>query len=233
MKVCLFDIDGTLIRSGGAGKLAFLRTLEQAFQIEVGEPGVPFAGRTDRGIISDLFSHYGMVLSDESWNRFAEVYFDVLPICLNECKGRVLPGVESMLRQLGAAENMGVGLLTGNMVKGAEIKLRYFDLFDYFDFGGFGDQFVDRDRVAEEALATTRSYCNEQIKPENIFVIGDTPNDVRCGQSIGARTVAVCTGNYSAAELSEVSPDFVFEDLSLAQPLIERLCARHQNIESK
>ncbi|MEE2780592.1 MAG: HAD hydrolase-like protein, partial [Planctomycetota bacterium] len=91
----------------------------------------------------------------------------------------------------------------------------------------------DRDRVAEEALATTRSYCNEQIKPENIFVIGDTPNDVRCGQSIGARTVAVCTGNYSAAELSEVSPDFVFEDLSLAQPLIERLCAGHQNIESK
>lgn len=223
MKICLFDIDGTLIRSGGAGKQAFLRTLEQAFDVVVGDPGVPFAGRTDRGIVHDLFAHYDIPVTDQSWDRFTKVYFNLLPDCLAECSGGVLPGVKVLLEQLDAAVKIETGLLTGNMVTGAKIKLGHFALADYFHFGGFGDQHVNRDCVAEQALAATRKHFGEQVVPEQIFVIGDTPADIRCGQAIGAQTVAVCTGNYSAEELASKSPDLILENLSFAEPLIERL----------
>jgi len=225
MKICLFDIDGTLIRSCGAGKQAFLHTLEQAFDINPIDPGIPFAGRTDRGIVQDLFCHFDIPVTAESWQRFTEIYLSLLPACLTRCGGHVLPGVEILLEKMGENPVVGVGLLTGNTARGAEIKLQHFGLADYFRFGGFGDEYVDRDRVAEQALLATRQSCGNEIAADQVFVIGDTPADIRCGRSIGAQTVAVCTGNYSAGELADEAADLVFDDLLGAQPLLDLLTA--------
>jgi phosphoglycolate phosphatase len=223
MKICLFDIDGTLIRSGGAGKQAFLRTLQEAFGVEVVDPGVPFAGRTDRGIVRDLFAHFKIPITSQSWDLFTEVYFRILPECLASCRGSVLPGVETLLEIIVANSEIEMGLLTGNTAKGASMKLQYYGLEHYFGFGGFGDQHVERDRVAEQALIATRERWGKAIAPEQIFVIGDTPADIQCGRTIGAQTVAVCTGKYSATDFTAEAPNLVLEDFSMAGPLLDQL----------
>ena len=225
MKICLFDIDGTLITTGGAGKQAFLRTLQKAFDVEAIDPGVLFAGRTDRGIVRDLFTHFSIPENSQNWDLFTEVYLQLLPECLADCHGRVLPGVESLLNKINGFPKIETGLLTGNMAKGAAIKLQHYGLDHYFDFGGFGDQHIERNRVAEQALLETRRRLGKEVVPEQIFVIGDTPADIQCGQAIGAQTVGVCTGKYSDNELTAVAANLVLEDLSLAEPLLDQLTA--------
>ena len=225
MKICLFDIDGTLITTGGAGKQAFLQTLQKAFGMDIVDPGVPFAGRTDRGIVSDLFAHFRISQTAQNWDLFTEVYLQLLPECLTSCDGRVLPGIKPLLETINRHSEIQLGLLTGNMAKGASIKLQHYGLDHYFDFGGFGDQHIERDRVAQQALLETHQRWGEEVAAEQIFVIGDTPADIRCGQAIGANTVGVCTGKYSATELNAESAQLVLEDFSTADPLLEKLNA--------
>ena len=105
------------------------------------------------------------------------------------------------------------------MAKGASIKLQHYGLDHYFDFGGFGDQHIERDRVAQQALLETHQRWGEEVAAEQIFVIGDTPAGIRCGQAIGANTVGVCTGKYSATELNAESAHLVLEDFSAADPI--------------
>ncbi len=95
----------------------------------------------------------------------------------------------------------------------------------YFDFGGFGDEHIERNRVAQQALLETQQRWGEEVAPEHIFVIGDTPADIRCGQAIGAHTVGVCTGKYSARELTAESAHLVLEDFYAADPLLDKLNA--------
>jgi phosphoglycolate phosphatase len=223
MKICLFDIDGTLITTGGAGKQAFLQTLQKAFGMDIMDPGVPFAGRTDRGIVSDLFTHFRISQTAQNWDLFTEVYLQLLPECLASCDGHVLPGIKPLLEKINRHSEIQLGLLTGNMAKGAAIKLQHYGLDHYFDFGGFGDQYIERDRVAQQALLEIHQRWGEEVAPEQIFVIGDTPADIRCGRAIGANTVGVCTGKYSARELNAESAHLVLEDFSAADPLLDKL----------
>ena len=111
------------------------------------------------------------------------------------------------------------------MAKGASIKLKHYELDHHFDFGGFGDQHTDRNRVARQALNVTHQRCGRNVKAEQIFVIGDTPADIRCGRAIGAQTVGVCTGKYSAKELAAEAANLVLDDFTTADPLLERLNA--------
>ena len=225
MKICLFDIDGTLITTGGAGKQAFLQTLQKTFDVEAIDPGVPFAGRTDRGIVGDLFAHFDIAANDQNWQRFTDAYLQLLPGCLAQCSGKVLPGIQSFLEKIGRHSDIQLGILTGNMAKGASIKLRHYGLDHHFDFGGFGDQHTNRDRVARQALNATHQRWGRDVAAEQIFVIGDTPADIRCGKAIGAHTVGVCTGKYSAQELTAEAANFVLEDFTVADPLFEKLNA--------
>ena len=225
MKICLFDIDGTLITTGGAGKQAFLQTLQKAFDIEAGDPDVTFAGRTDRGIVTDFFNHLGISQNNRNWDRFTDVYLQLLPGCLESCAGKVLPGIKSFLEKIDRHPEIKLGLLTGNMAKGASIKLRHYGLEHHFDFGGFGDRHTERDHVARQALQATHQRLGQSVLAEQIFVIGDTPADIRCGRAIGARTVGVCTGKYSAEELKTEEADLVLEDFTVADPLFEKLSA--------
>jgi phosphoglycolate phosphatase-like HAD superfamily hydrolase len=220
MYVCLFDIDGTLLSSGGAGKAAMEAALVTEFGSGPGTDGVPFAGRTDRAIIRDLFQGRQIEDSVDNRRRFLAAYLRHLPTCLTEHNGQVLPGIASLLSCLGERGDVAVGLLTGNVRDGARLKLGHYGLFHHFAFGGFGDEHLTRDDVAQEALAAVRSHVKNDVKSEQIWVIGDTPLDVRCARSIGARAVAVATGWHSLGTLAAEQPDLLLEDLSDASPLL-------------
>ncbi len=218
MHICLFDIDGTLIASGGAGKVALEAALAEEFGITRVIGKLELSGRTDRAIIVDLFRLHVIDDTPENHERLRDAYLRHLPRYLHA--GRVLPGIASLLDHLAGRAEIAVGLLTGNVRAGAKVKLGYFGLYEYFAFGGYGDHHLDRDDVAREAFTEIRRRFNGSVAPDNIWVIGDTPLDIRCARSIGARAVAVATGWHSLGELAEHQPDLLLADLSDPAPLL-------------
>ena len=220
MHICLFDIDGTLIHTRGAGMNALREGLRAAFGIEKPTDQVAVHGRTDRGITRDFFRHHGIEDTPDHWERFRAAYLRVLPGTLAERPGTVLPGIVPLLELLAARPDVAVGLLTGNTREGARIKLAHYGLDRYFSFGGFGDNHLDRDDVAREALAAVRERLNSDVNLARLWVIGDTPTDVTCGRAIGARVIAVATGNHSRDELAAAGPDHLADDFSDPGPLL-------------
>jgi phosphoglycolate phosphatase-like HAD superfamily hydrolase len=220
MYVCLFDIDGTLLSSGGAGKAAMEAALVSEFGAADIPYNVPFAGRTDRAIARDLFEMHRIEESTSNWQRFLAAYLHHLPACLVAHKGQILPGIAALLQCLQKRDDVAVGLLTGNVRDGARLKLGHYGLFHHFAFGGFGDHHLTREDVAREALAAVRSEVNDSIQCQQVWVVGDTPLDVRCARSIGARAVAVATGWHSLDVLAAEQPDVLLADLSDASPLL-------------
>lgn len=214
MFVCLFDIDGTLISSGGAGKAALEAALTAEFGLAPRTETVSFSGRTDVAIVGDLFRLHAIDDTPANRRRLLDAYLGHLPACLEQRRGAVLPGVQALLDGLRQRADVAVGLLTGNVRAGARVKLGHFRLFDYFAFGGFGDLHHDRDDVAREALAEVRARFGERVPCERVWVIGDTPLDVRCARAIGARAAAVATGWHPADELAREAPDLLLSDLA-------------------
>lgn len=223
MHICLFDIDGTLLSSGGAGKAAMEEALPSAFGVNVMRHQVPFSGRTDRAIARDLFRAHGVEDSQENWQQFLGAYLQLLPDCLSRHNGRVLPGIAALLEHLAGRTGAVVGLLTGNVRDGARLKLAHYGLYEHFAFGGFGDHHLERNDVAREALAAARNHVTGTIDLDRFWIIGDTPLDVRCARAIGARVAAVATGWHSTAELALEQPDLVLADLSDPAPLLALL----------
>ena len=220
MHICLFDIDGTLLLSGGAGKAAMEAALESEFGMPPSAAGVTFSGRTDRAITQDLFALHRIEWSAANWQRFLAAYLSHLPQCLARHNGKIMPGIAHLLEDLVSRDHVAVGLLTGNVRDGARLKLEHYGLFQHFRFGGFGDRYLDRDDVAREALTVIHKEFNGSVNPERIWVIGDTPLDIRCARAIGARAVAVATGFHSVDELSNERPDLVVADFSNPAPLL-------------
>jgi phosphoglycolate phosphatase-like HAD superfamily hydrolase len=222
MIACLFDIDGTLLASGGAGKAALELAFTEIFGIAL-RVQIPYSGRTDRAIARDLLRTHEIDDSLDNWQRLLAGYLARLPDSLNRHNGRVLPGILAVLATLQKRSDVAIGLLTGNVRAGARVKLGHYGLYDHFAFGGFGDHHFDRDDVAREALTAVRAHLGAQTAPERIWVIGDTPLDVRCARAIGANVVAVATGIHSAAQLRDAEPDLTLDDFSDPAPFLERL----------
>jgi phosphoglycolate phosphatase-like HAD superfamily hydrolase len=223
MHVCLFDIDGTLIASGGAGKAA----LEAGFTEEFGFPHqiakLSLSGRTDRAIVRDMLRTHGVAEAEENVRRVWAAYLRHLPAHLSgNAAARVLPGISAFLETLRRHGGVAVGLLTGNIRAGAQVKLGHFGLCEHFAFGGYGDDHLDRDDVAREALRAARRRHGETVPAERVWVVGDTPLDVRCARAIGAKAVAVCTGWHGRDELARHGPDLLFDDLSDPGELLAR-----------
>lgn len=222
MLVLLFDIDGTLISTGGAGLNALRATMREEFGIA--EPNdVPVSGRTDRGIARDLFRAHELAETEDHWQRFLDSYLRHLADQLPRTRGRVLPGVAQLLDALQGLERVRLGLLTGNVQAGARLKLRHYGLEDYFAFGGFGDRHADRDSVAAEALDASRVHLPAETQPDRVWVIGDTPMDITCARSISARCVAVATGSFPREALEAYSPDLAVDNLDRLDHLLEVL----------
>jgi len=231
MHICLLDIDGTLVLTGGAGQTAFSQTLIADFGIADLNTKVAFAGRSDRAIVADLFSDHGIDPSDENWSRFCEGYLSRLDAALHSHKGHVLPGVPGLLEALADRGDIAIGLVTGNVREGARRKLQHFDLWHWFPFGGFGDEYVDRCDIAAAALAAAHSHLGADAKGNGIangsnsncevVVIGDTLHDIRCARSIDARCIAVATGQSTTEELQTCNPDVVLSNLEDIGPVLE------------
>ena len=223
MVVLLFDIDGTLIQTGGAGGAALMTAFSDLFG--VADPKeVPFSGRTDRGIVRNLFHVHGVDDTDANWHRLKDEYLRRLLIYLPQRAGLVLPGIERLLDHLAAREDVAVGLLTGNVRDGARMKLEHFRLLHHFAFGGYGDHHADRDDVAvREALAASREHVGHELAPDQVWVIGDTPFDVRCARAIGARAAAVATGWHSRERLAAAAPDLLLDSLDPSDAFLQRV----------
>ncbi len=221
MHICLFDIDGTLIDSGGAGQRSILHMLEAEFQVSAPIEGIPTAGRTDHSIMVDLFKYFDIPNTSQNRKRFEIGYLKLLEENLKAHQGRVLPGIQSILETLSRHTHVDLGLLTGNFEHGARQKLEHYELNHFFDFGAYGDFHTDRNDVAHEAFKQIQlRHSAESLADTSIWVIGDTPSDIHCARAIGANVIAVATGVYPLEALRDCEPDYLFAHFEETEPLL-------------
>jgi phosphoglycolate phosphatase-like HAD superfamily hydrolase len=225
-KLILWDIDGTLIVSQGAG----VRAMERAFAQQFGRQGdlsrIEWAGRTDTWITGEVLRSHGIPPTPENCRDYLATYLSLLPGELRDGpQGQVLPGVLDVLHTLHQRADFAQGLLTGNVRRGAELKLSHYKIWHFFAFGAFADDSPRRNDLGPHALRRARELHQQEFDPRHTYIIGDTPHDIECGQVIGARTIAVATGRYSAAELAAHRPDAVFSDFADHAALLRLMAA--------
>lgn len=209
----LFDIDGTLVDTGGKGMAALRKTAVEVF----GSAGPPLdlAGSTDLGILENLYVHFELDATAEQTHRFFEAYHRHLEASLeaSPADGGVLDGVIELLEKLARTENAQLGLLTGNTSLGAGIKLRHYGLGHHFTFGAYGSDRADRNLLGHIALERAFAATGKVFHADRTLIIGDTPKDIGCAHAIGAKCLAVATGRFSARQLEEAGADWVLGSL--------------------
>ncbi|MGB7768864.1 MAG: HAD hydrolase-like protein [Verrucomicrobiia bacterium] len=225
VQLVLFDIDGTLVHTGGAGIKAFAKTFAAEFNARDGVEKISFAGRTDVNLVREFFGLHQIAATPENFRRFFAHYVFWLDQTVAQSNGGACRGVLKFIDGLLSLPDPPLlGLLTGNIRLGAEIKLRRYDLWDVFETGAFADDHEDRNQIAVAALARGSRVLGRQLRGEEIVVVGDTPHDIRCGRFIGARTLAVATGGARLDELQKHQPDWAVEDLT--QISAPEVCSR-------
>jgi len=217
-RLLLFDIDGTLIHSGGAGVRALKSAFKERFGVADDLHGIEIAGMTDSGIVVSILKKNDIPATNENIGAFLDSYVHFLSLELPRRKGKLLPGVLDLLEKLKSRPHLVLGLLTGNVSRGARLKLEHHGVWHFFEFGAFADDHQDRNRRAR-----AKEKHGREFSPSQIDVIGDTPRDIACGKAIGARTIAVATGTWSREELAKYQPDFLIDDLSDVEGLIHTL----------
>lgn len=221
----LFDIDGTLVLTGGAGKRAMMHALAEVFGVTTdGFAGVDMAGRTDTELLSGALARLGVPDTPEAHERFRAVYLrrlgEEIHLPGSGRKG-VMPGVAALLPRLAEEPHAHVALLTGNYREAARLKLAYFSLWDYFAWGAFGEESPDRCELGRIAVQRAESYGVPPAARERIVVIGDTPQDIACARAVGGRAVAVATGMHAAEDLT--AADVVLPDLADTEAVLRVL----------
>ena len=218
MRLALFDIDGTLLLSDGAGRRAIHRALLEVFG-GVGPEDHRFDGKTDPQIVRELMRHEGHDDEhiDARMNRLLERYVTYLAEEMGDPRHepQMLPGVVPLLEALDARDDVVLGLLTGNLFEGARVKLAGVGIDpDLFVVGAFGSDHENRPELPEIALARANERLGLTLRGADVVVIGDTPADVTCGRGIGARAIGVATGRFSTEELLGHGAAAAFGDLS-------------------
>lgn len=213
-KLLLFDIDGTLLTSGGAGERALRLGFRDRFGIDDDLSSVEIAGRTDSGIVREMLAAHRLPATPENIAAFLDGYLHHLAEEIPRTPGRLLPGILPLLDALQPRADIVLALLTGNLARGAEIKLRHYGVWHFFEFGAFADDHHDRNQLGPFAQARARAQRGIEFPPERIFVLGDTPHDIACARAIGAKAIAIATGKFTRAELAAHAPDFLFDDLA-------------------
>jgi len=222
-RLLLFDIDGTLIHSGGAGVQALISAFRERFGITDDLRGIEIAGMTDSGIVASILKKYNIPATTENVSAFLDSYVHFLSLELPRREGKLLPGVLELLEKLKSRRHVVLALLTGNVSRGAQLKLEHYGVWHFFEFGAFADDHQDRNRLGSFARARARERHGREFSASQIDVIGDTPRDIACGKAIGARTIAVATGKWSRQQLAEHQPDFLIDDLSDVDGVIHTL----------
>ena len=214
--ILLFDIDGTILISGGAGNRALNRAFQEKFNISKAMGSITPDGKTDPAIVREVFqTKLHREPAPGEWKKLQDTYLRYLFEEVQASAGyRLLPGVLSLLETASQRSELLLGLLTGNWEQGAQIKLERSHLKRFFPFGGFGSDAEDRGEIARLAVCRGREYAGEIVPDDRIFVIGDTLHDIRCARAAGVKAIAVATGSASVEELARHQPDHVLKDLS-------------------
>lgn len=215
----LFDIDGTLVDTGGAGMRALQEAAEELFGAQ--GPELDLAGSTDLGVVAGIFDHFGEACGTRQTETFFATYLSRLEWNLSHggFPGKVLPGVVDLLDELAALPGITVGLLTGNIAGGAAAKMRHFGLDRHFPFGAYGCDHADRNLLGPIALERAARHAGRAFLPEETVVIGDTPKDIACARALGAPCVAVATGRFSVEDLRSAGADRVVATLEEMKPV--------------
>ncbi len=227
IKIVLFDVDGTLIKAGGAGSNAMSIAFHLLFNKVKAFERVKFTGMTDPTIFKEAYIHsFGRFPSNFDFERFFKVYLKILAWEVeHSTKFRVLPGVPSLIREL---KKMGikVGLATGNLEEGARIKLQRAGLWDEFEFGGFGSDSEDRAELTR--IAVERSRLRD-VEPQQVLVVGDSPAEYYAAAMNGYKVALVSTGWTSWNELNGLLPNYIFEDFSDYEGVIDEIFGRNRS----
>jgi len=224
-RLFLFDIDNTLLNSGGAGANAMTLAFHEVFGVADAFAGVEYTGRSDIAIFRDAALAHHLDVDGafpELLARFRETYLRLLPEALRKTTGRVMPGIPEVLGALEKTPATHLGLATGNFSRSARLKLEYYGLGRYFRAGGFGEDSEQRDEIVARAIERLAALAGEE-GPYRTFVIGDTPLDVAAALANGAAAVGVATGTFSADSLMEAGAALVFPDLSHWQDVVATL----------
>jgi len=222
-KLLLFDIDGTLILSGGAGETALKHAMRDRFGVEEDMVDIVLAGATDALIARELLQKHGIDCTPENLTALMDSYLEHLEIHLPRHDGALLPGILKLLEALRDRSDCIIGLLTGNLERGAQLKLTHYGVWDFFEFGAYADDSHDRNQLGHFAKSRALEKHGIAFEPESIFILGDTPRDIECAKAIGAHAVAIATGNYTVEELEKHGPEFLFTDLGDTDEIIRRL----------
>jgi phosphoglycolate phosphatase len=220
IKAVLFDIDGTLLVTGGAGAIAWQRAFLELYEVEANIDEHTHAGMTDPEIAEIVFRE--VIGREGSAAERAEAiagYLSHLQQAVEESDGyRVMPGIEELLPRL-AGEGILLGLVTGNIEAAAHIKLTRGDLNRFFAFGGYGSDSHDRTELTKKALERGEEVSGHLLDKAETVAVGDTPRDVRAGHGAGIKVVGVATGSYAVGELSDAGADWALEDVSDGFPV--------------
>jgi len=222
MKLFLFDIDGTILTTG-AGRKAVLAGARAYLGPEVDLDGIELAGRTDKLIARQILERMGKPITDEAIVGILDQYLHQLALHLPAYQHQVMPGILPLLETLRMRHDVALGLLTGNLQRGAQLKLEHAGVWQFFDFGAFADDSHDRNELGPHALRRAAAEHRHEFDPASVYVIGDTPHDVECARAIEAKAVAVATGNYSHEALAACNPDYLFQDLGNVREVLEKL----------
>ena len=216
MHLVLFDIDGTLLDARGAGRRAMRRTLKDVFGTWGILDSYNMAGRTDRTTIRDVLTAVGFS-AEEIEQRMPEVRRLFPQYLEEELRTRPpvpLAGAKEIVKRLQRRDDVVLGLLTGNLEEGAYLKLRYagFDP-EVFRINAFGSDALTRDELPHIALERAKRKLGLTFRRDEVVIVGDTPLDIQCSQVVGAKSVVVTTGPFSAEELRRYHPDVILPDL--------------------
>jgi phosphoglycolate phosphatase len=219
IRAVLFDIDGTLLVTGGAGGVAWQRGFEELYEVEANVAEHTDAGMTDPEIAAIVFREViGREGTAEERARAIGCYLKHLPDTVAESDGyRVMPGVEELLDRL-IDDGILLGLVTGNIEAAAHIKLARAHLNRFFSFGGYGSDSADRTEVTKAALSRGELVSGGTLQDSSCISVGDTPRDVTAGHGAGIKVVGVATGSYSADQLNQAEADWALVDLTASFP---------------
>lgn len=230
-KLVLFDIDGTLMTTGNVARQAITDAMMEVFGSAGSVAKTSFSGKTDPQIVHEIMTELG-ISDDEIRARLSESlgrYVMKLAERLHPSDVRVLAGVRDLLERLmGQPDEFLIGLLTGNVVDGARVKLTQAGLLRYFDppwIGAFGDDAMSRDALPAIVLRRVEDRFQRTFSQKDIVIIGDSPHDVTCGKALNVRSIAVATGWHTVPDLLSYQPDHMFADLSDVHAVFSAIAA--------
>ena len=224
-KLVLFDIDGTIMNTDSGGASSCQETLQEIFDRPVSLDDYQMSGKTDTQIVLELMEREGVArdVTMEKLDAVCDGYIEKLNEEVYGWDPEVCPGIPVLVERLSQMDDVVLGLLTGNIKRGAEVKLNQVGLWSYFVTGAFGDRAPERKLLPGIAQKTAEEQLGKRFEQKDIVIIGDTPNDILCGRDLNVKAIGVATGSFEVATLSEYDPDYVFEDLGDTDEVVKAI----------